>query len=180
MLKTKLKIYLSRMHQTNEAGFSSPPQLAESLSLVLLSVSLNASLIVFDFFQIISFRLPLLILKPPSLSLCLSLMALSFSLSHSLPLNAHTIDVFFPSPSWPLWCFPLFSSTLCLPPFICQRFSAVFSPQVDSLSCTQMYGYARGFTELYKAKTNTDFYSEAADGWYVNTKYLKKTQQFHW
>lgn len=74
---------------TDEALFFSPARFVESLTLVPLSVSLNASLIVFDFFQIISFRLPLLILKPPSLSQRSSLplshgcLSLSFSLTSS-------------------------------------------------------------------------------------------------
>ncbi len=89
---------LSRIHGTDKAGFFPPAQFVESLPLSPLSVSLNASLIVFDFFQIISFRLPLLILKPPSLSqrssLPLSHGSVFLSLSHSLPLNAHSIDVF--------------------------------------------------------------------------------------
>lgn len=99
-LKAKLKICLSRIQGTDEAGFFSPAQFVERLPLVPLSVSLNASLIVFDFFQIISFRRPPLILKPPSLSqwssLPLSHGSVFLSLSHLLPLNAHSIDVSLP------------------------------------------------------------------------------------
>lgn len=117
-------------------------QVIESLPLLPLSISLNASLIVFDFFQIISFRLPLLVFKPPSLSqrssLLLSHGSVFLALSHSLPLNAHGIDVF-SLHHGPCDAFSPFSFPLCLPPFICQRFSAVFSPQVHALSCTQMY-----------------------------------------
>lgn len=90
-LKEKLRICLGRIHRIDEVCGKpcTPP----------LSVSLNASLIVFDFFQIISFRLPLSILEPPSLSQRSSLpfsqgsVFLSLSLL-SLPLNAYSIDVF--------------------------------------------------------------------------------------
>lgn len=73
-------------------------------------------------------------------------------LSCSLPLNAHSIDVFLPSIMAPVMPWLLLASPLCLPPFICQRFSPVFFPQVHVVSCTLMY---RGFKELFKA--NTDF-----------------------
>lgn len=139
-----------------------------------LSVSLNASLIVLDFFQIISFRLPLLILKPPSLPLSLSQWS-SLPLSHGsvfLPLSLTS------SKSTHYWCFSLHHGPrnaflfLVLPPFICQKFSAVFSPQVYALSCTEMCGYNRGLTEFLKAKTNTDSCTQTADGQYVNIQYL--------
>lgn len=143
--------------------FFSPAQFVESLPLFPLSVSLNASLIAFDFFQIISFRLPLLILKPPSLTQRSSLPLSNGSVFLSFSLTSSKCTQY--------WCFflpcdafPPFSSPLCLPPFICQRFSVVFSPQVYSLSCTQTYRYTRGFTEFLKAETNTDFCSETADG----------------
>lgn len=79
---------LSRIHRSDEARFLSP--FAGSLSPVLLSAPLNAPLIVFGFPHIISFRLPLLILKPPSLSAvlggaaCLPPRALSLPLSFPL------------------------------------------------------------------------------------------------
>ncbi len=137
-----------------EAGFfSSPAQFVESLPLVPLSVSLNASLIVFDFFQIISFSVPLLILEPPSLSLSAELPAplpwLCLSLSFSLTSSKCAQYWCFSLHHGPCDAFPPFSSLLCLPPFICQRFSVVFSPQVYALSCTQMYRYTSGFTELF-------------------------------
>lgn len=91
-------------------------QVIESLPLFPLSISLNASLIVFDFFQIISFRLPLLIFKPPSLSqrssLPLSHGSVFLALSHSLPLNAHGIDVF------PSIMAPVMRSLLLAFPFV--------------------------------------------------------------
>lgn len=119
-----------------------PAPFVESLPLSPLSISLNASLIVFDFFQIISFRLPLLILKPLSLSQRssrpLSHGSVFLSLSHSLPLNAHGIDVFL-STVVPVMLFPPFSSSLCLLPFILSKvLCSVFSPGRLSLMHTDI------------------------------------------
>lgn len=48
--------------------------------------------------------------------------------------------MFFPSPSWPLWCFPLFSSTLCLPTFyLSEVLCSVFSPGRLSLMHTDVW-----------------------------------------
>lgn len=119
-----------------------PPHFIESLPLFPLSISLNPTFIVFDFFQIISFRLPLLIFKPPSLSQWssppLSHGSVFLSLLHSLPLNAHSIDVFL-SIVAPVMLFLFLAFHFVSNLLFVKWFSVVLSPQVCSLPCTQMY-----------------------------------------
>lgn len=151
----------SRIHRSDEARFF--PPFAGSLSPVLLSAPLNAPLIVFGFSHIISFRLPLLILKPPSLSgalggaACLPPRALSLPLSFSLAPSKCTHYWCFslhrgPCDAFLFWALPFVSRLLFV-----RGFSVVFSPPVYSHSCAQMYGYARGLAELLKSWANTDF-----------------------
>lgn len=99
-LKTELKISLSRIHSMGEACFfinCIADLFVEGFHSSLCLFLKNAFLIVFDFFQIMPFRLPLGFQTSPfsqQSSLLLSHGSVSSFLFHSLPLNAHSIDAF--------------------------------------------------------------------------------------
>lgn len=113
-----------------------PPWFLEAFFLCLFFR--NASLIDFSCFQIISFRLPLLIFKPPRLSVELHTALPWLHLFPSLPLNAHSIDV---SPSicdaFPPFSFPPLSPTFYLSKVLC----SVFSPGAHCLMHTDTSGF---------------------------------------
>lgn len=170
---------MSRNHKTDEAGFFSLTRLAESLSLAFFVC----------FSECCSHCLGLLSDNLIQTSTLDSQASFSLSLSQWSSLLLSHGTVFLPlsltsSKSTHYWCFSLHHGPrdaflfLVLPPFICQRFSVVFSPQVCALSCTQMCGYNRGLAEFLKAKTSTDSCSQNC--WWTICQYRisVKTEMF--